>query len=413
MTSQHTIVVGAGIVGAATALWLKRAGHDVTLLDKGEPGMGASFGNGCLLASCAMVPVTTPGLIPKGPKYLMDPNFPLFMRWGYTLKLLPWLVKYLSHANDADTRRIAKSLTHIVGDSLEQHQALTRGTPAAKWIQESDYNFAYKDRAAFEADAYVWELRREAGFVPEIIEGPAVREHEPILGENTNLLAVNKNHGFILNPANYVKDLVKLLVEMGGTFVQTEVKDFDMVGGRISAVDTDQGRIACDQAVISAGIWSKPLMQKLGLNIPMEAERGYHILFKSPNILPRYPMMVAAGKFVATPMDQGLRCAGVVEFGGLDETPSRAPLELLRRTAHETFPHLQAVEEEEWLGFRPAPTDSLPLIGEVGNSGVFTAFGHQHIGLTGGAKTGRMVANLITGQSMNLDMRPFDPDRFS
>ena len=413
MKTEHIIIIGAGIVGAATALWLKRAGHQVTLIDKGEPGMGASFGNGCLLASCAMVPVTTPGLISKGAKYLFDPNFPLFMRWGYTPKLLPWLMKYLSFANDADTRRIAKSLTHIVGDSVEQHQALTQGTPAAKWIKESDYNFAYKDRAAFEADAYVWELRREAGFIPEIIEGPAVQEHEPILDKNTSLLAVNKNHGFILNPANYVKDLVKLLVEMGGTFIQAEVKDFDLSGGQVSAVDTDKGRFACDKAVISAGIWSKPLMEKLGLKVPMEAERGYHILFKSPNITPRYPMMVAAGKFVATPMDQGLRCAGVVEFGGLDETPSKAPLALLRRTVAETFPQMQAAEEEEWLGFRPAPTDSLPLIGELGSSGVYTAFGHQHIGLTGGAKTGRMVASLISGQPMNLDMRPYQPDRFA
>ncbi len=413
MKTEHIIIIGAGIVGAATALWLKRAGHQVTLIDKGEPGMGASFGNGCLLASCAMVPVTTPGLISKGAKYLFDPNFPLFMRWGYTPKLLPWLMKYLSFANDADTRRIAKSLTHIVGDSVEQHQALTQGTPAAKWIKESDYNFAYKDRAAFEADAYVWELRREAGFIPELIEGPAVQEHEPILGKNTSLLAVNKNHGFILNPANYVKDLVKLLVEMGGTFIQAEVKDFDLSGGQVSAVDTDKGRFACDKAVISAGIWSKPLMEKLGLKVPMEAERGYHILFKSPNITPRFPMMVAAGKFVATPMDQGLRCAGVVEFGGLDETPSKAPLALLRRTVAETFPQMQAAEEEEWLGFRPAPTDSLPLIGELGSSGVYTAFGHQHIGLTGGAKTGRMVASLISGQPMNLDMRPYQPDRFA
>ncbi len=413
MKTEHIIIIGAGIVGAATALWLKRAGHQVTLIDKGEPGMGASFGNGCLLASCAMVPVTTPGLISKGAKYLFDPNFPLFMRWGYTPKLLPWLMKYLSFANDADTRRIAKSLTHIVGDSVEQHQALTQGTPAAKWIKESDYNFAYKDRAAFEADAYVWELRREAGFIPELIEGPAVQEHEPILGKNTSLLAVNKNHGFILNPANYVKDLVKLLVEMGGTFIQAEVKDFDLSGGQVSAVDTDKGRFTCDKAVISAGIWSKPLMEKLGLKVPMEAERGYHILFKSPNITPRFPMMVAAGKFVATPMDQGLRCAGVVEFGGLDETPSKAPLALLRRTVAETFPQMQAAEEEEWLGFRPAPTDSLPLIGELGSSGVYTAFGHQHIGLTGGAKTGRMVASLISGQPMNLDMRPYQPDRFA
>ncbi|MDE4190930.1 NAD(P)/FAD-dependent oxidoreductase [Phaeobacter gallaeciensis] len=413
MSAPQTIVIGAGIVGAATAIWLRRAGHEVTLIDKGEPGMGTSYGNGCILASCAIVPVTTPGLLPKGPKYLMDPNFPLFMRWSYAPKLVPWLVKYLSHANDGDTRRIAKGLTHVIGDSVEQHQALTRGTPAAKWVQESDYCFAYEDRAAFDADKYVWDLRREAGFVPELIEGAEVQEREPILAPEMKLLAVMKNHGFILNPGNYVQDLVKLLQEMGGRFVQAEVKDFDLSGGRISAVDTDKGRFECREAVLATGVWSKPLMQKLGLNVPLEAERGYHIVFKGPSQTPNNPMMLASGKFVATAMDQGLRCAGVVEFGGLSEEKSKAPLALLRRKVKECFPQMVAESEEEWLGYRPAPSDSLPLIGEVGSTGVYAAFGHHHVGLTGGAKTGRMVADMIAGQPSNIDLRPYEPDRFA
>ncbi|MEO3477981.1 FAD-binding oxidoreductase [Phaeobacter sp. CAU 1743] len=413
MSAPQTIVIGAGIVGAATAIWLRRAGHEVTLIDKGEPGMGTSYGNGCILASCAIVPVTTPGLLPKGPKYLMDPNFPLFMRWSYAPKLVPWLVKYLSHANDGDTRRIAKGLTHVIGDSVEQHQALTRGTPAAKWVQESDYCFAYENRAAFDADKYVWDLRREAGFVPELIEGAEVQEREPILAPEMKLLAVMKNHGFILNPGKYVQDLVKLLQEMGGRFVQAEVKDFDLSGGRISAVDTDKGRFECREAVLATGVWSKPLMQKLGLNVPLEAERGYHIVFKGPSQTPNNPMMLASGKFVATAMDQGLRCAGVVEFGGLSEEKSKAPLALLRRKVKECFPQMVAESEEEWLGYRPAPSDSLPLIGEVGSTGVYAAFGHHHVGLTGGAKTGRMVADMIAGQPSNIDLRPYEPDRFA
>ncbi|MDE4274369.1 FAD-binding oxidoreductase [Phaeobacter gallaeciensis] len=413
MSAPQTIVIGAGIVGAATAIWLRRAGHEVTLIDKGEPGMGASYGNGCILASCAIVPVTTPGLLPKGPKYLMDPNFPLFMRWSYAPKLVPWLVKYLSHANDGDTRRIAKGLTHVIGDSVEQHQALTHGTPAAKWVQESDYCFAYENRAAFDADKYVWDLRREAGFVPELIEGAEVQEREPILAPEMKLLAVMKNHGFILNPGKYVQDLVKLLQEMGGRFVQAEVKDFDLSGGRISAVDTDKGRFECREAVLATGVWSKPLMQKLGLNVPLEAERGYHIVFKGPSQTPNNPMMLASGKFVATAMDQGLRCAGVVEFGGLSEEKSKAPLALLRRKVKECFPQMVAESEEEWLGYRPAPSDSLPLIGEVGSTGVYAAFGHHHVGLTGGAKTGRMVADMIAGQPSNIDLRPYEPDRFA
>ncbi len=413
MTPEHVVVIGAGIVGAASAIWLRRAGLEVTLIDKGEPGMGASYGNGCILASCSVVPVTGPGLLRAAPKYLADPNFPLFLRWGYLPKLLPWLRQYLAHANADDTRRISQGLAAIVGDSLEQHQALTAGTPAAKWVQSSTYNYVYKDRAAFDADSFGWALRRDAGFTPEIIEGPAVQEHEPILSPEMTLMAVNKNHGFILNPGNYVKDLVALLQEMGGTFLQAEVKDFDLTGGHITAVETTKRRIACTRAVLAAGVWSKPLMKKLGIHIPLEAERGYHILFKGPSQTPNNPMMLAEGKFVATAMDQGLRCAGVVEFGGLSEKKSAAPLTLLRKKVKQIFPDLTADREEEWLGFRPAPTDSLPVIGQIRASGVFTAFGHHHIGLTGGPKTGRLVADLIAGNHPNNDMKPYDPMRFT
>ncbi len=413
MKTKHIVIVGAGIVGAATAIWLKRSGFDVTLVDKATPGMATSYGNGCILASCSIVPVTGPGLIKNSPGYLADPNFPLFLRWSYVPKLIPWLVKYLSHANAKDAERISKGLTTIVGDSLEQHQSLAAGTRAEKWVQSSLYSFAYADRAAFDADAFTWKLRAEAGFVPELVEGAAVQEVEPILGANTQLLAVLKNHGFILNPASYVQDLVAVLADLGGRFVQAEVKDFDLSGGHVSAVETTQGRIECDEVVISSGIWSVPLMKKLGLNVPLEAERGYHVTLKDPSMRPNNPMMLTAGKFVATAMDQGIRCAGVVEFGGLSEKRSKAPLNLLRRKVKEVFPNLEYASDEEWLGFRPAPSDSLPLIGQVRNTGIYTAFGHHHIGLTGGAKTGRMIAELISGTHPNIDMAAFSPMRFN
>jgi glycine/D-amino acid oxidase-like deaminating enzyme len=413
MRAQKIVIVGAGIVGVSSAIWLARAGHEVTLIDKGDPGMGASYGNGCILAACAVVPVTAPGLGLKGPKLLFDPNFPLFLRWGYLPRLAPWLMRYLSYANDAETRRIARGLTPIVGDAIEQHQALTHGTAAAKWVRQSEFNFVYRDRAAFQADAYSWALRREAGFVPELIEGAAVQEAEPILSPDIGLLAVMKNHGFILNPASYVAHLVEILKEMGGRLVRAEVRDFDLSGGRITAVDTDQGRFGCDIAVLATGVWSKRLMGKLGLNVPLEAERGYHIVYETPTQQPNNPMMISAGKFVVTAMDQGLRCAGVVEFGGLDERLSKAPLNLLRKKVREVFPNLKASSDVEWLGFRPAPSDSLPLIGEVADTGVYAAFGHHHIGLTGGPKTGRMIADLITGKHLNVDMKPYDPQRFA
>ena len=187
---SHTIVIGAGIVGVASAIWLARSGVKVTLIDRLAPGEGTSHGNGGVLASCAMVPVTGPGLRRKAPALLLNKDFPLFMRWSYFPKLLPWLWRYLSYANDADTRRISEHIAFITGDSVEQHQDLAGNTHADQWLTPSDYQFAYRTRAAFEADAYVWSLRKQHGFEPEILTGQQVREKEPALAEDIDLLAV-------------------------------------------------------------------------------------------------------------------------------------------------------------------------------------------------------------------------------
>lgn len=409
---KHVVVIGAGIVGVSTGIWLRRAGIPVTLIDRAPPGQGTSYGNAGVLAACSMAPVTAPGLIGKAPRMLMNPDFPLFLRWSYLPRLAPWLMRYLSHANDSDTQRIARGLTPIVTDSLEQHHALADGTPAAALVQDSDYCFAYADRAAFEADSYTWRIREEAGFRPVVREGAQLREYEPSLGRDIGCLVSVSDHGFVRDPGGYVARLANVFAGMGGTIVAASAENFDLSGGRIRAVETDAGRFACSDCVIATGVWSKPLMKKLGLNVPLESERGYHIVFENAQNGPHLPIMVASGKFVATPMQGGLRCAGIVEFGGLEAGPSQSPLALLRRQVRRAFPDLEATGEAEWLGHRPAPADSLPLIGEVGGTRVYTAFGHHHIGLTGGPKTGRLLAGMLTGTPSNIDPAPYAPDRF-
>lgn len=410
---QHIAIVGAGIVGVSTAVWLLRAGHRVTLVDRQPPGEGTSFGNAGVLAACSVAPVTAPGMVRKAPKMLMDPNFPLFLRWSYLPKLTPWLLRYLSHANVDDTRRIAEGLTPLIADSVEQHEALTRETEAARWVTRSDYSFAYPDRAAFDADGFTWGLRKRAGFTPELIEGAAVREAEPLLGEGIGLLAVMRDHGFVAAPGPYVKDLAREVERLGGTFLQAELRDVAFVDGRVSELVLEGERLRCDRLVLATGVWSKPLAEKLGVTVPLESERGYHILFEPEAEALRAPIMVTTGKFVATPMADGLRCAGIVEFGGLEAGPSGKPLALLERVVRSTFPGMQLKVKDTWLGHRPAPSDSLPIIGEIGGTGVFTGFGHHHVGLTAGPKTGRIIADLITDRRTNLDLSPYAPERFT
>nr|WP_319385184.1 FAD-dependent oxidoreductase [uncultured Roseibium sp.] len=412
--SPHVVVIGAGVVGVSTAIWLRRAGIDVTIVDRVEAGTSAStsYGNAGVLAACSVAPVTAPGLVRKSPKMLLNPDFPLFLRWSYLPKLTPWLLKYLSHANDKDTRRISEGLAPILYDSPSQHDALARGTGAEDWLVHSDYSFVYPSRAAFEADEYTWMIRRMAGFEPEVLEGDAVRDFEPNLSSDMKLLAVMHDHGFVRDPGHYVAALAEEAGKLGAVFIRAEVKDFTFADGRVTQVITDGDDIDCTQVVLATGVWSGSLAKKLGLAVPLESERGYHIVLQAAENGPATPMMVTTGKFVATPMKAGLRCAGVVEFGGLEAPASKAPLDLLRRTVAQTFPKLTFEKEESWLGHRPAPSDSLPLIGEIGASGVFAGFGHHHVGLTAGPKTGRILAGLISGDRQNIDLSAYDPQRF-
>lgn len=409
---QKIVVIGAGINGASAAIWLARAGHDVTLIDRDGPGAGASYGNAGLLAQWAIIPVNTPGIALNGLKYALSRKEPLFVQWSYLPRMLPWLGRFLANATDARARRTVEALIPLLTDSVDQHKALTRGTIAAKWVATSDFIYAYESRAAFDHDSYGWDLRRAAGMTPDLIEGGAVREVEPMLGPAINLLAVLRGHGHILDPGAYVADLVNVLKSEGGIYMQAELTDITMTGGRISGVLTDQGRLPCDLAVLTAGIWSRDIMRKLGLRVPLEAERGYHLQFINPSQKPRNPIMITRGKFGATPMQCGFRCAGTVELGSIAKGPSRAPLDLIARNVKRAFPDLTFDRVEEWMGFRPSTPDSLPLIGEIGQTGVYAGFGHQHVGLTAGPKTGRLIADMISGKRPNLDMSPYDANRF-
>lgn len=412
--SKTVAIIGAGIVGVSTAIWLQRDGHKVILIDKAGPAEGTSYGNGGVLASCSCVPVTGPGLIKKAPKMAFDPNQPLFVKWGYFPKLMPWLWKYLSHANEADTRRIASAVAGIVGDSLADHQALSDGTGAEGWIRPSEYLYVYNDRAHFEGDALGWDIRRNHGFEWDELEAQAFSDYDPVFGPELGFAVKLANHGRIADPGQYVKDLAKHVEAQGGQFIKAMVEDVVVEGGAVTGLRAGGAVIECDACVVATGIWSGPLAKKLGVQVPMESERGYHLELWEPSFMPKSPVMVASGKFVATPMDGRLRLAGVVEFGGLDAAPSKTPIELLRKNAQAAMPGLTWKHEQEWMGHRPAPADSIPVIGEVpGAKGAYLGFGHHHIGLTGGPKTGRLLAQMVAGKKPNIDVGVYSPARYA
>jgi D-amino-acid dehydrogenase len=414
-TGKPVIIIGGGIMGLSAAIWLLRSGRKVTIVDPGVARRPASFGNGGVLAACSIVPVTAPGLIRKAPLLALDPSSPLFVRWSYLPTIAPWLVRYLSHANAADATRISKGLAPLTRDTVAQHKALSGGTRAEKWLQDSHYVFAYESRAAFAADAFGWNLRRDAGFQWQELEGEALREFDPALAAKTALAVAVPEHGFVLSPGGYIADLREVAVSLGAVALAAEASEFRFdAEGALRSVVTSGGEIEAGAAVIATGAWSKALTAQLGLDVPLESERGYHVMLYGASMRPRHPIQVTSGKFVATPMADGVRCAGIVEFGGLALPAHRPPIELILRQVKEAFPALTWTHHDEWLGHRPAPSDSLPLIGEVPRRrGIFLAFGHHHVGLTTGPKTGRLLAALVNGEAPVIDMTPYTPARFA
>ncbi len=412
--TKTVAVIGAGIVGVSTALWLVRDAHEVILIDRSAPGEGTSYGNGGVLASCSIVPITVPGLLRRAPRMLLSRSQPLFLRWTYLPRLIPWLSKYLSHANAEDVQRIANALMPIVGDSLADHQALAAGTRAERWIVPSDYLFIYNNRTDFESDAFGWSIRHDAGFEWDELEGEKLSGYDRSYSRNLEFAARLKNHGRISDPGQYVKDLAAEAETHGARILKAHVEDIAHADGAVAGVRAGGETIPCDAVVLATGVWSGPLCARLGLNPRLESERGYHIELWSPSVMPRSPAMVASGKFVITPMEGRLRAAGIVEFGGLDAPASPEPFELLERGVTSAIPGLRWSEMTKWMGHRPALTDSIPAIGEIpGLKGAFAGFGHHHIGLTGGPKTGRLLAQIISGRKPNIDLAPYSPERFA
>lgn len=409
--SKSVIVIGAGITGVSTAVWLRRKGADVTLVDRIAPGdpRQTSYGNAGLLARCAVIPVSVPGLAGKAPGMLMDPNSPLFMKWSYLPRLLPWLIPFLRNGRMDKLLPIVKALAPLTSDSVDQHLSLAKGTEAEAFIRTGLYTYIYRNKSAFEADALAMSLRREQGFEINEVSQAELAARDPNLSPAYTFGADFPDHGWINNPGAYVAALARHFESLGGNLRTGEVDRLTDNG----VILKDTSTLTADKVVVATGAWSKALTTPLGDKIKLESERGYHIALKNTNFQPPNPYMVTDGKFALTPMDGFLRVAGTVEFGGLNAPPSEGPPKLLRNMTEQVYPDLTWEDEDVWLGHRPSTSDSLPVIGPSKSApNVIYAFGAQHIGLTMGPRVGRMAADLALDIRSNENLHPYRSDRF-
>lgn len=419
--SRHVVIIGAGVIGAISAVEALRHGNRVTIVEPGEPGgeQAASYGNAAWLSSHSVIPPAAPGIWKQLPAYLSDPLGPLAIRWSYLAKAAPWLLRYLlSGWTEARIEQTAWALRPLLVDAPLLHKRLATEAGVGDLVEQAGLMHIFPSRRDFEADAMAWALRRKVGITWTELDAEELRRRQPDLDHSYGFGVFVEEAGHCRNPGAYVAALAAHARTLGAAWVRASATGLRIDGdGRLRGVLTEGGEVACDAAAICAGARSKALAAAAGDRLPLETERGYHVTVEDARVGPRTPIMASDRKVVVTTTGRGLRVAGQVEIAGLQAAPNWRRAEILRDHLFDMFPALPRDLPPEriryWMGHRPSMPDGRPCIGRAtATADVVYAFGHGHVGLVGSARTGRVVAQLLSGREPELPLAPFDPRRF-
>ncbi|HTC11640.1 MAG TPA: FAD-dependent oxidoreductase [Acetobacteraceae bacterium] len=413
--AQHgAIVIGAGVAGLSTALYLQRAGVQVAVIDPLPPAGGASFGNAGLLSPDTAVPIALPGMLRKVPGWLTDPLGPLSVRPSYFPRALPWLLRWIEAGRLSRVMAISDAMRALHRESLDCWKELLGAElygglirPAGQvqvWEGDADTANAQVER----------QVRERHGIKAEPLTTDDLRQMFPgIAREVTRGLLVPGN-GYTVSPQRSVRTLGELFRQEGGALINERAMKLIPRDGGGWMVMTNTANREAAHVVVAMGAWSRQLLDPLGVKVALETERGYHAMIFDPEVMPALPISNKTRAFGVTPMEDGLRVAGTVEIAGLDAPPNEQRARILVGHAKRMFPGLSGEKARYWMGFRPSTPDSLPILGPLtGRPGLHCVFGHGHFGMTGGPPSGRLVARLITGQAPGIDAAPYAAARFA
>jgi D-amino-acid dehydrogenase len=412
-TTKHFTVIGAGTVGVCTALYLRRDGHRVTLIDRLPPGNGCSFGNGGLIQTGACVPIATPGVLRQVPRMLADPDGPLIIRWQHLPSLLPYLLNFVLAARPGRVEEISIALQAILNLAMAAFRVLLAEAAASDLVRQSGELYVYERQAAYEKARPWHQLRRKRGVEVVDLAPEELRQLEPALAPIFCKGVYLPDSVQTLNPYMVTHALAEAFVRSGGELVQDEVREVATGDNGPTMLHTGKGSRKVDQLVIAAGAFSKRWARQLAGYLPLDTERGYHLMLPKPGIDLRVPVLSGDYRFALVPMIDGVRLAGTAELASLDAPPRFGRAERLLKIAERMVPGLSGEGRTQWMGHRPSTPDSLPVICRSPRfASVYLAFGHGHLGLTLGAVTGRLIADLASGRTPPVSLAPYDIRRF-
>ncbi|WP_299989233.1 FAD-binding oxidoreductase [uncultured Ruegeria sp.] len=411
---SRVVVIGGGIVGVSCALTLQSNGHDVTVVEPGPVGEGASWASCGCIAVGEIVPLSQPGMLMKVPGWLLDAEAPLSLRPASALKLLPWFARFTANARPSKMRTIAADLARLTfvatADFKAQlvdigHPDLLVERPVIKLFD--DDNDLATMRAAF-------DLARELGCTIDEISGHEAHEIDAAIAPDFKHAALLRDWSFVTEPKLLVETLMRNFASRGGVVVAGAAVEFARDDRTVQSVRLQNGHtLGADEFVIAAGMHSRILSKKLGVALQMEGVIGYSTVLYDSGINLRHTVFYAKGGFGITPYQDALAVAGTAEFADLMAAPNWNRADILVKRAHRVLPGLNIEKTERRMGRRPFTPDTRPIIGRSRRlANVTFATGHGQLGLTLGATTARIVADVIVRKAPDIDIQAFSPDRF-
>ena len=405
-------IIGAGIQGISNALFLQKKGFDVTIFDRDEPGSpAASYGNAGHFSPYASLSLNRTDVLTDVPAMLLSSSGPLALKWNYVPKMIPWFIKFILNTSKNKMMHTAKNMHQILDLALPAYDELFDEVNIEGLVENKGILYVWNDKDLKSRELEI-KVREELGVKQQLVSKHEIHDLEPNLKSFYHAGVYYPYARHARNPKKILLKFFELFKKKGGKFIKTNIKDIDFFEEK-PIFQSENNKFTFDKAVIACGAFSKKLTDNLGERIPLDTERGYHIHFKDCDHLLSRPVIFSNRGFGITPMEQGLRVVGTVEFGGLENPLSKSRIKNLISNAKFMLGDLPE-HEDEWLGFRPTLPDFLPVMGpSKKHKNVFYCFGHHHLGWTLGPISGKIVSGMIAKENSNLNLDPYSSSRFN
>jgi D-amino-acid dehydrogenase len=411
--ANSVAVIGAGIQGVCIGLNLIKKGFKVTIVDRDEPGKNsASYGNAGHFSPYASLSMNRPDVLIDVFSMLLSATGPLALRWNYVPKMIPWFLKFIKNCTKKKMMHTAKYMHQILDLALPAYDELFQEIDISGLVESRGIIYFWTDKDLKSRELEI-NVRKELGVEQKLLKPHEIHDLEPHIKQiyHGGVLYPSARH--TRNPGKILLKLFELFLKKDGKFIKENVETINFSSDNKPLIKTNLNSYVFDKAVVACGAFSKKLTDQVDEKIPLDTERGYHVHFKGYDHLLSRPVIFLNRGFGITPMEQGLRVVGTVEFGGLDNPLNKKRVLNLVNNAKYLFPELDK-NHDEWLGFRPTLPDFLPVMGPSKNhKNLFYSFGHHHLGWTLGAISGKILAGMIAEEKTNLDLSSYSSLRFS